>query len=107
MCIVYDGLWMTYKIVVSFYLSTVCLKKMSFCGKTAITTFKLIQMQKFAVLWKIQDICYNMGTEIFKIEEEMTEKMKPQIANPPLHKSAEFIAHNMQSFDVPLHFHDL
>ena len=83
MCIVYDGLWMTYKIVVSFYLSTVCLKKMSFCGKTAITTFKLIQMQKFAVLWKIQDICYNMGTEIFKIEEEMTEKMKLKVANPP------------------------
>ena len=24
-----------------------------------------------------------MGTEIFKIEEEMTEKMKPEVANPP------------------------
>ena len=23
-----------------------------------------------------------MGTEIFKIEEEMTEKMKPEVANP-------------------------
>ena len=24
-----------------------------------------------------------MGTEIFKIEEEITEKMKPEVANPP------------------------
>ena len=24
-----------------------------------------------------------MGTEIFKIEEEMTEKMKHKVANPP------------------------
>ena len=31
-------------------------------------------MQKLGVFWKIQDICYQMGTEIFKIEEEMTEK---------------------------------
>ena len=35
------------------------------------------------VYWKIQVICYQMGTEIFKIEEEMTEKMKPEVANPP------------------------
>ena len=34
-------------------------------------------MQKLGVFWKIQDICYNMGTNIFKIEEEITEKMKP------------------------------
>ena len=34
------------------------------------------------VFWKIQDICYEMGTEIFKIEEEMTEKMKLEVANP-------------------------
>ena len=40
-------------------------------------------MQKLGVFWKIQDICYKMGTEIFKIEEEMTEKMKPEVANPP------------------------
>ena len=40
-------------------------------------------MQKLGVFWKIQDICYNMGTEIFKIEEEMTEKMKHKVANPP------------------------
>ena len=40
-------------------------------------------MQKVGVFWKIHDICYQMGTEIFKIEEEMTEKMKPKVANPP------------------------
>ena len=40
-------------------------------------------MQKLGVFWKIQDICYQMGTEIFKIEEEMTEKMKPEVADPP------------------------
>ena len=40
-------------------------------------------MQKLGVFWKIQDICYQMSTEIFKIEEEMTEKMKPKVANPP------------------------
>ena len=39
-------------------------------------------MQKLGVFWKSQDICYIMGTEIFKIEEEMTEKIKPQVANP-------------------------
>ena len=35
------------------------------------------------VFWKVREICYIMGTEIFKIEEEMTEKMKPKVANPP------------------------
>ena len=40
-------------------------------------------MQKLGVFWKIQDICHNMGTEIFKIKEEMPEKMKPDVANPP------------------------
>ena len=32
-------------------------------------------MQKLGVFWKIQDICYHMGTEVFKIKEVMTEKM--------------------------------
>ena len=64
-------------------------------------------MQKLGVFWKVQDICDNMGTEIFKIEEEMTEKMKPKVANPPLQKSAELTAHSMHSFDDPLHFYDL
>ena len=40
-------------------------------------------MQKLGVFWKIQDICYQMGTEIFKIEEEMTEKMKPEFSKTP------------------------
>ena len=40
-------------------------------------------MQMLGVFWKIQEICYIMGTEIFKIGEEMTEKMKPKVANPP------------------------
>ena len=56
---------------------------MVFSGKTEITTFKLIQNAKMGVFWKIQDICYIISTEIFKIEEEMTEKMKPKVANPP------------------------
>ena len=56
---------------------------MSFSGKTAITTFKLIQNAKVGLFWKVQDICYNIGTEIFKIEEKMTEKVKPKVANPP------------------------
>ena len=54
-------------------------------------------MQKFGVFWKIQDICYQMGTEIFKIEEELTEKMKPKAGNPPLKNGQNigvFIAKN-------------
>ena len=81
-------------------------------------------MQKMGVFWKIQDICYEMGTEIFKIEEEMTEKMKPKVANPPSknrHNSMltlgavhilrkHYVIYGqplMHSFDDPLHFHDL
>ena len=54
-------------------------------------------MQKLRVFWKIQDVCYIMGTEIFKIEEQMTEKMKPIVANLPLRKWAECIAPNTHS----------
>ena len=36
-------------------------------------------MQKLGVCKK--DICW--GTEVFKIKEEMTEKMKPKVGNPP------------------------
>ena len=36
-----------------------------------------------------------MGAEIFKIEEEKTEKMKPKVANQPLQKWAEFSALNI------------
>ena len=38
-------------------------------------------MQNLGVFWKIQDICYIIGTEIVQIEEEITEKMKPQVAS--------------------------
>ena len=40
-------------------------------------------MQKLGVFWKIQNICFNanVGTEIFQIEEEMTEKMMPKFGN--------------------------
>ena len=54
-------------------------------------------MLKFGVFWKIQDICYQISTEIFKIEEEMTKKMKPKVANPPLKKLSEFSAYNTHS----------
>ena len=30
------------------------------------------------VFWKIQDICCKLGTEISKMEEEMSKKMKPK-----------------------------
>ena len=64
---------------------------MSFLGKIAITTLKLIQNAKVGVFWKIQDICYQMGTEIFKIEEEMIEKMKHEVANPPSKKGQNIV----------------
>ena len=53
--------------------------------KIAITTLKLIQNANVGGVLENSgyDICYNMGTEIFKIEEEMTEKMEPEVANPP------------------------
>ena len=54
-------------------------------------------MQNLGVFWNIQDICYIMGTEIFKIEEKMTEKMKRKVANPPIRKLAEFFAPNTHS----------
>ena len=56
---------------------------MSFSGKRAITTFYSSKMQMLGVFCKVQEICCIMGTEIFKIKEEMTEKMKPKVANPP------------------------
>ena len=38
-------------------------------------------MQMLGVFWRIQDICYIMGTEIFKIDEEMTEKIEAEDGN--------------------------
>ena len=37
-------------------------------------------MKKLGVLWKIQDTYCSMATDIFKIKEEMTEKVKPESA---------------------------
>ena len=34
-------------------------------------------MQKLGMFWKIQNICYNIGTDIFKIEEEMIKQIPP------------------------------
>ena len=64
-------------------------------------------MQKLGVFWKILDICYKMGTEIFKIEEEMTKKISPKVGNPPLEKQVESTAYNMHFFDALLPIHDL
>ena len=57
-------------------------------------------MQKF---WKIQDICYQIGTEIFKIEEKRTEKMMPKVAYPP----QKFGRIHCSQYALPLLFHDL
>ena len=58
-------------------------KKLVFSGKTAITAFKLIQNVKSGGVLENSGYFYIMGTEIFKIEEKMPEKMKPEVANPP------------------------
>ena len=36
------------------------------------------------MFWKIQDICYQMGTKPFKIGGEMAEKNEHEVGNPPL-----------------------
>ena len=53
------------------------------------------------VFWKVQEIFYIRGTEIFKIEEEMTEEMKPKVANPPLKKMGKILCSHY-SFTDPL-----
>ena len=40
------------------------------------------------VLWKIQEICSQMGTRILKIDLEMTEIIDPKVGNP-LYKEAK------------------
>ena len=56
------------KDVIFSHLLTGCLKKMVFCGKTGITTFKLIQNAKAGAggVWKIQDICYQRFSKLKK-----------------------------------------
>ena len=43
-------------------------------------------MQMLGVFRKIQDICYHMGTEIFKIEKEMTEKRNDIFLRHPVYR---------------------
>ena len=65
------------------YIYRVSQKKCRFLEKWPYTPSNSLKMQMLGVFWKIQGICYIMGTEILKIEEEMTEKMKPKVATPP------------------------
>ena len=54
------------------------MKKTAFLRKNI---FQLVH-NALGLFWKIQDTCYNMCTEIFKIEDEMSEKIKPKFGNP-------------------------
>ena len=36
---------------------------------------------------KIQEICTKIGTRIFKIDQEMTEKIELKVGNPPKNKA--------------------
>ena len=58
-------------------------KKMSFSGKTAITTFKLIQNAKVGCFGKFRIFATKWALRFSKLEKKMTEKMKPQVVNPP------------------------
>ena len=77
-------------------------KKIVFCGKIAITTFKLIRNPKVGGVSENSGYLA-LGTEIFKIEEKMTEKMKPKVANPP-QKMGRI---HCSQYALPLLFHDL
>ena len=86
-------------------LTTGNLKNVLFFGKIAITILKLIQNAKVGGVLKNFGymLCYEMGTEIFKIKEEMTEKMKPKVGNPPVKKggipcSQYFLSHFFFNF---------
>ena len=59
-----------------FWVRTVWTKKRVISEKMGINSFKYIRKGHvmLGVFWKIQDICYQMGTEIFKIEEEEMSK---------------------------------
>merc|ERR1712218_51807 len=59
-------------------------KKMSFLGKIAITTLKLIQNAK------VGGVLENSGY-LLPNEEKMTEKMKHKVANPPSKNGQNFL----------------
>ena len=89
-----------------FYIQGVS-KKMSFLGKIAITTFKLIQNAKAGGVLENSEYLLPDGHWDFRNWKRNDGENKAWSCQPPLQKSAEFTAHIMHSFDDPLHFHDL
>ena len=76
---------------------------------------KVSEKGMWGEFWKIQDVCYQMGNEIFKIEEKMTEKIEPKVESGKIfefftetNRSVNFIelkkVCNTQ-YGVPLNFH--
>ena len=90
--------------------STYCVqgvpKKMSFSGKTAITTFKLIQNAKAGGVLENSGYLLPDGHWDFQNWRRNDWENEAWSCQPPLQKSAEFTTHIMHSFDDPLHFHD-
>ena len=54
---------------------------------SCITWFKKIKIKKLGVFKKIQKICTKIGTRIFKIDQEMTEKIELKVGNPQKDKA--------------------
>ena len=44
--------------------------------------FHSSKLWKLGVFWKIQEICYKMGTRICKIVQEMSEIIESKVGNP-------------------------
>ena len=82
-------------------------KKMVFCGKTAITSFKLIQNAKSGGVLENSGYLLHYGHWDFQNWRRNAWENEAWSCQPPLQKSAEFTAHIIHSFDDPLHFHDL
>ena len=80
---------------------------MVFCGKTAITSFKLIQNAKSGGVLENSGYLLHYGHWDFQNWRRNAWENEAWSCQPPLQKSAEFTAHIMHSFDDPLHFHDL
>ena len=89
-----------------FYLQGVS-KKMVFSGKTAITSFKLIQNAKSGGVLENSGYLLRYGHWDFQNWRRNDWENEAWSCQPPLQKSAEFTAHIMHSVDDPLHFHDL
>ena len=80
---------------------------MVFSGKTAITSFKLIQNAKSGGVLENSGYLLRYGHWDFQNWRRNAWENEAWSCQPPLQKSAEFTAHIMHSFDDPLHFHDL